>query len=140
MSNADFKRNFAKLLERAGNKAEMVIRKTALELQTSMVEMSPVDTGRFKGNWQSGIGGINYDTSAAFDKTGTGTIGRTYTSLQGWKPGQTIFLTNSMPYARVLEYGRKNGKPGSMQATNGMVRITVLNYGHALRNTVAEMK
>lgn len=125
--NSDFKRDFAKLLAKVGAKAELVVRKTALELQSSMVRMSPVDTGRFKSNWQAGTGTANTDTSAA---AGSDAKGRTATVLQGWKPGQTIFLTNSLPYARRLEFG------WSKQAPAGMVRLTVQNYSRALAEAV----
>lgn len=132
--NESFKRDFAALLKKAGDKAEMVVRKTALELQSSMIEMSPVDTGRFKGNWQCGVGGVNTDTSSGEDKSGSGAIGRTQATLEGWKPGQTIALTNSLPYARRLEYG------WSKQAPGGMVRLTVQNYSAALAKAVASIQ
>ena len=135
-----FAADLNKLCERAGEKAALVVRRTALELQSGMIERSPVDVGRFKGNWQCGIGMINTDTSQGEDKSGQGTLGRTATTLQGWQPGQSIVLSNSLPYARVLEYGRANGKPGSLQAPNGMVRITVQNYSEALRNAVAQIR
>ena len=129
IDNEAFKRDFAKILQKAGDKAEMVVRKTALQLQSSMIEMSPVDTGRFRGNWQCGIGSINAN---AGDAPHSDALGRTVAKLPEWKVGKTIWLTNSLPYAHVLEFGRENGKPGSMQAPNGMVRITVQNYATAL--------
>lgn len=134
MSNAAFKRHFAALLKKAGDKAEIVVRKTALELQGGMIEMSPVDTGRFKGNFQCGIGAVNAYTESAEDKTGASAIGRTRAAMSGWKPGQTIMLTNSLPYARRLEYGWSNQAPG------GMVRLTVQNYSRALAKAVASTK
>ena len=140
MSNADFKANFAKLLAKAGAKAEIVVRKMALELQTSMVERSPVDTGRFKGNWQCGVSAVNTQVADKEDKTPLGSFGpddsvlRTDTTLKGWKAGQTIFLSNSLPYSRKLEYGH------SKQAAQGMVRLTVQNFELALAKAVQEIK
>lgn len=131
MSFAD---SLNKICKRAGDKAEMVVRKTALELQSQMIERSPVDTGRFKGNWQCGIGSMNADTNAAPDKSGQGALGRTAAVLQGWKPGQTIVLSNSLPYAKRLELG------WSKQAPAGVVRLTVQNYSAALANAVAGLK
>lgn len=131
MSNADFKQNFAKLLEKAGNKAELVVRKTALELQSSMIAMSPVDSGRFRSNWMAGVGVANTDTGAA---PGTDALGRTGAVLTGWRPGQTILLTNSLSYGRKLEAG------SSKQAPSGFVRLTVQNYSAALAKAVAELK
>ena len=73
VSNADFKANFAKLLAAAGAKAELVVRRTALELQSEMIARSPVDTGRFKSNWNAATGAANTDTSAA---PGSDALGR----------------------------------------------------------------
>lgn len=129
--NADFKRNFSALLKRAGDKAELVVRKVAIELQSSMILKSPVDTGRFRANWQCGIGAMNTSISAP---PGTDAKGRTATALQGWKPGQTIWLTNSLPYSRRLEYG------WSKQAPGGMVRMSIQEYGRYLKKVVSELQ
>ena len=126
-----FAADLNKLCKRAGDKAEMVVRKTALELQSGMIEMSPVKSGRFKSNWTCGVGAVNPDTSAA---PGTDAEGRTRTVLEGWKPGQTIFLTNSLPYARRLENG------WSKQAPSGVVRLTVQAYSQALKAAVESIK
>ena len=131
-----FAANLNKLCERAKDKAHIVVRKTAFELQGMM---SPVDTGRFRSNWAVGLGAINTSTDAAPDKTGDAAKGRAQAALQGWKPGQTIYLSNSLPYARILEYGRANGRPGSLQAPHGMVRITVQRYSEALENAVNQI-
>ena len=134
-SNASFKADFAKLLQKAGDKVAILIQKTCLELQTSMVEMAPVDSGRFKNNWQVGLGSINTDTSAPPDKSGTGSISRAKAALVNWKAGETIYLTNSLPYAYRLEY-----EGWSKQAPSGFVRLTVQNYAQALKKAVESIK
>jgi len=131
MSNEAFRRRFGEIIKKVGDKAEVVVRKTALELQTSMVEKSPVDTGRFRNNWFCGIGSINQNIT---DAVGNESVTRTAQALTAWKPGQTIFLTNSLPYSRPLEYG------WSKQAPQGMVRLTVVEYSRALRRVVEGMK
>lgn len=140
MSNAALKSDFAKILKKAGDKADMVVRKTALELQKSMVQMSPVDTGRFKGNWQAGIGSMNTGTGSSSDITPLGeydpskALNTTQTVLEGWKPGQTIWLTNSMAYANRLEYG------WSKQAASGMVRLSVQNFAASVKKSADSIK
>lgn len=129
-----FAENLNKLCARAGEKAELVVRRAALELQSGMIEKSPVDTGRFKGNWQVGVGQLNADTNQAADKSGQGALGRTAVALETWKPGQTIFLSNSLPYARRLEDG------WSQQAPSGMVRLTVQAYTDAVRKAAESVK
>ena len=119
-----FAADLNKLCERAGEKAALVVRRAALELQSGMIERSPVDTGRFKGNWQC----------QGEDKSGQGALGRTATTLQGWTPGQTIVLSNSLPYAKRLENG------WSDQAPSGIVRLTVQAYSDAVKRAVESSK
>ena len=132
--NAVFKKNFAALLKRAGDKVDTVVRKTALELQSELIRRSPVDTGRFRSNWNCGLGTINTITTDSVDKEGSGTLARTQATLGSWKPGDMIYLTNSLPYARPLEYGH------SKQAPSGMVRLTVTDYSLTLQKMIATTK
>lgn len=128
MSFAD---DLAKYCQAAGNKIDLVVRKSALELQASMIAKSPVDTGRFKSNWQCGLGGINPDTTAT---AGSDALGRTEVVLQAYKPGQSIWLTNNLPYAKRLENG------WSQQAPSGMVRLTVQDFKYAVKRAADAMK
>lgn len=130
VSNAKFRADFARLMHKAGDRADLVVRKAALTLHTSMVERSPVDTGRFKGNWNTSINTVNTATSAQADKSGAGAIAGNVRMMASWKAGQTIYMTNSLPYAQRLEYGY------SVQAPGGMVRLTVQNFQRAIAEAV----
>ncbi len=91
--------------------------------------------GRFRANWQVGIGAMNSDTSAAPDKTGAAALARGNAAIGTWQPGSgTIYLTNSLPYALPLEYGY------SQQAPSGMVRLTVQDFDIYVRKALAETK
>ena len=127
MSNAAFKANFSKLIQKVVDKADAVVRLTALDLQKSMVTLSPVDTGRFRNNWQCGVGAVNTEIGSTDDP-----IGRTVSVLPSWKPGQTIWLSNSMPYANRLEHG------WSGQAPAGMVKLTIQRYSDYLEKAVKD--
>lgn len=146
MSNAAFKANFAKVLEKVGKDAEQVVRATALDLLKDMIMMSPVDKGTFKGNWQCGIGSINYGTGLRADTTPlksydpSAALGTANGTMNTWRIGETIYMTNSMSYSRVLEYGRANGMPGSIQAPNGMVRISVQNLESHMKKAAEQIK
>ncbi len=117
-------------------KADMatVVRKTALSLGESMVLMSPVDTGRFRGNWQYGADAINTSTGGADDKSGRTSLNRIQAGIRGWKPGQTIYITNSLVYGPRLEAG------WSKQAPAGFVRVSVANYQQYIADAIASVK
>lgn len=129
-----FKEDFAKMMKRAAGREDELIRATALGLGAAMVTKSPVDTGRFKGNWQYGANAVNVTTSSAEDKTGASSIGRISAGLSTWTRGSKIYITNSLPYAKRLEYDA-----WSNQATAGMVRISVMEFKSMVRATAAAL-
>jgi hypothetical protein len=100
-----------------------VVRRITLVLYRRVILRSPVDTGRFRGNWQCGIGSIPEGVLAALDPSGQAAVARMTAEVAHFNPGQVIILVNNLPYAIPLEYGH------SKQAPGGMVRITVAEFG-----------
>lgn len=94
-------------------------RALALDLFSVIMVRSPVDTGRFRGNWQIDISVPALAALERFDKPGQATILEETQKLVLWKLGQTISFRNNVPYSVRLEYGY------SGQAPNGMIRITI---------------
>lgn len=116
-----------KAIEKAKDQAELAVKKITLDLFKNVIMKSPVDTGRFRANWNSAIGQADYSTSEATDKSGAQSVNRAASTVAQYKLSESsMFLTNNLPYAGVLEFGRANGKPGSMQAPNGMVRLSMM--------------
>ena len=103
-------------------KIETAIRKIALDVFSEVILMTPVDTGRARGNWQVSIGTIPGGTLELDDKAGTATIGKVQAETLGLKAGQTIYLVNNLEYISALEFGH------SKQAPAGMVRLTVQRW------------
>ncbi|WP_342049878.1 MULTISPECIES: HK97 gp10 family phage protein [unclassified Cupriavidus] len=131
--NDEFRRKFAAFVQRAKDNQEIVVRKVGLDLMTSLVLKSPVDTGRFRGNWQ-----VQYNlapsTVPTLDKSGGPTIAAANGALQTVVIGQTFYLVNHLPYAQRLEYG------WSKQAPAGMVRLTLSEYDAYLTRVVGDLK
>lgn len=113
-----FAADLARFVEKAGRNADAVVRNVTLEAANSVIEMSPVDTGRFRANWQHGSGAVNAATSEAVDPSGQQSKSRIAGSLAAVKAGGVEYITNNLPYAERLEYGY------SQQAPAGMVRVT----------------
>lgn len=93
---------------------------TALDLMNRIVEKTPVDTGRARGNWQLAAGtaaegevanaeGLTPSTIMhdAEQKTASVTI------------GEDIWISNNLPYIEALEEGH------SLQAPHGMVALSL---------------
>lgn len=87
---------------------------------TGIVRKSPVDTGRFRGNWITSVGGVSGATFDRVDPSGSLSINEGAGSLMGYPNTMpTIYLQNNLPYANRLENG------WSRQAPGGMVALTV---------------
>lgn len=135
--SADLK-HFAEATKRNLNDA---VRGVVLELGTRIVQRSPVDTGRFRGNWQIAAGGPDIRTNEPFDKQALGsppsaaTFARWQGEVQAATIGSTFYITNSLPYARKLEY-----EGWSSQAPAGMVRVTVVEYGQIIQQVINKAK
>jgi hypothetical protein len=139
-----FKQDFAAMMKRAAGREDQLVRMSALGLGTAVVNRSPVDSGRFRGNWQYGAGQVNFDINSPEDKTGASSIGRIAVGLQGWKRGETIYITESLPYSRKLEYGLYGNGPKttggySTQAVGGMVRISVMEFKANIKKQAASL-
>lgn len=105
-----------------GGLAEQAVRKIVLDMFSGVILMSPVDTGRFRGNWQPAAGNMPTGTVELLDKDGTVVIAKVQGEVSGLKVGDTIFMVNNLPYGPALETGH------SKQAPVGMVGLTVQRF------------
>lgn len=133
MALGSFELDIARFVEKAKGNVDLVVRKVALDLFKRVIMKSPVDTGRFRGNWQVAIGSIPAGTLQIDDKAGTATIAKVTAATMRLQAGQVITLVNNLVYARALEYGH------SKQAPNGMVRLTVTEYGAIVNRAAADL-
>ena len=123
-----FALNLAKQIEAAKDKAELVAKKLTIELFSRVIEKSPVDTGRFRANWNCSIGSPDLSTSESTDPSGRSAISKATSTVVSYTLNdQSVFLTNNLPYADRLENG------WSKQAPNGMVRLSVMEIQNSVR-------
>jgi hypothetical protein len=94
-------------------------RMLVLEALRRIVERTPVDTGRAKGNWQVTIAAPAAAAIEAFDKDGAETIQKGLAAIAGLKPYQVVWISNNVDYIEFLEDG------SSKQAPRGMCRLTI---------------
>ena len=133
MAVESFSLQIEKWTEETQKRVTLAVRKIALDVFERIILKSPVDTGRFRGNWQVQIGSIPTGTLEIDDKSGQVTLAKAQAEVLGVKAGDTIFLINNLPYARRLEYGWSN------QAPEGMVRTTVAEYQPIVDQVVREI-
>lgn len=100
-------------------KMETVARRATLEVFSSVVKKSPVDTGRFKANWNVSASNPDYSVTSSVAQSRGEQQAREALVLP---VGGVVYLSNGLPYARRLEYG------WSKQAPSGMVRTSVIEF------------
>lgn len=113
----------AVIAQRSAEKAEKVVRSSIFEVGNRIVTRSPVDTGLFRASWLTGIDGL--------ENKGAGAISQ---NAQNFSIGQTLYFTNSLPYAEKLEYG------SSQQAPSGMVRISAAEFDSIAEQVIMQLR
>lgn len=79
-----------------------------------VIERTPVDTGRARGNWQVSEGAPVLTTVDTTDKSGGQTLRNGTGAIAALKPYTAAFITNNLRYIEVLEYGLYP-RPGDKQ-------------------------
>ena len=142
---AGFSLDVSAFCEKAKKNPETVMRAVSIKLFSAIIKGSPVDTGRFRMNWQasgsSPASGTIPGTDVSGDKASSDA--NFVTATADW---QDLTLTNNLPYSEVLEFG---GYPGdgpntiggySKQAPAGMVRVNITRFNTLLNEEAAKVK
>ncbi len=138
-----------KIAEKTKERANFIVSKIVTDISTELVEKSPVGDGkywqsapppgyvggRFRGNWNLGVGEADGSTTEAIDAGGAVTIAKIVGKMPADASGKVFFITNSLPYAIALEEGHS-----PRQAPNGMVAITVLEFEPIVRAAAESIK
>lgn len=134
MASNGFSLNITEWAKQTTADIETVVRKTAIDMFGRIIMRSPVDTGRFRNNWYVSIGGPSSRTTENVDPSGSNAMARVAEAAARYKLGDTIYMTNSLPYAWRLETG------WSKQAPAGMVGITVAEFQQIFNRSAKSTK
>lgn len=129
-----FSADISRWVQKAEGNMDAVVRQAVVLASQSIVSMSPVDTGRFRANWNYSVGAPDESTSLWVDPTGGRTIRKIIAQSRSAKAGHVYYLTNALPYAQRLENG------WSKQAPQGMVKLTVMDLPRRLEAYAASLK
>lgn len=108
--------DFTKATEKA---IDDTLREVVIEVGSSVVMLSPVLTGRFRGNWQLTMGTPSNFSLINYDVTGDSTIRELVQKAQTFTAGQVAWIVNNLTYGPLIETGNH-----STQAPKGVVRVT----------------
>lgn len=123
-------KEFAEKTERNVNDVKQTV---AIDLFGSIIKSSPVDTGRFRGNWNASIGSPDLSVSESADVSGQSSTSEMTKTITTSTVNDSLFMSNNLPYAERLEYG------WSKQAPSGMVRINIARFQAAIQKAIAKL-
>lgn len=125
-----FAESLAAFAEQTKEAIDDVFREVVIEIGTSVIRLSPVDTGRFKGNWQFTVGAPSNQSMDTFDKAGHETIATLVAEVGKLEAGQVAYIVNNLVYGIPLEYGHSD------QAPAGMVQITLARFQQIVEEAI----
>lgn len=141
-----FEQSINNFIAKAKKNPELVVRQVTIKLYSQIIMASPVDTGRFRMNWQPSVNTPATGVLEGFDKSGALSIARATGFVQNSPEWDEFRFTNNLPYAEVIEFG---GYPGngpntvggfSQQAPQGVVRVTVRRFQKLIDEAAARMR
>ena len=120
------------------NGLEDVIEIFGGKVQEALVKASPVDTGRFRGNWQVTANRPPLYALNNYDRDGSDTIAEGKRALHAIMSGggavRSIHFSNMLIYANALEYGH------SKQAPAGVVGIVAARLRSFMAQAIRESR
>jgi len=97
-----------------------------MEALRRVVQKTPVDTGRAKGNWQVGVGESPAGELDTTDPGGEATIQKGNAKIKGLGAFGTCHITNNLPYIVGLEDGHSAKGSHMVESTLNELAETLL--------------
>lgn len=126
---AGFSIPLAQLAAKMKLDVETVARKSTLDVFRAVALRSPVDTGRFRANWNVSYGVPDTTTTASTDQT---RANREAAKALTLPLGSVTYMVNALPYAAKLENGY------SKQAPIGFVKLSALEFSEYVQRAIAK--
>lgn len=144
----DFAADISRIVNLTQEKLKKFERGVVIGIGESLVERSPVGDptnwaastpvppgyvgGRFRANWQYGLGSAPSGDLPDIDATGEVSRQRIMSGVSSIaQAGNVHYVINNLPYAQALEDGWSN------QAPEGMVKLTMIAAQTIINNAVA---
>lgn len=140
---ADFLDTINRWVEETETRVDDILQTIVIKVGESVVRLSPVDTGRFRGNWQLTIDSLAGSSLLRYDQDGQSTINEIASKANSFTAGQVAYIQNHVLYGDDLEWGNYNGPTAkvtdegfSRQAPSGMVRVTEAEFMNIVNEAV----
>ena len=132
--------NSREVMRQLRAQTDRVVRTVALASLRSVILLTPVDTGRARGNWKVGVNeldtSVDYEGGPKGARAANGSAATAHAlnkgsgKIGGFGAGKRVTIANGLPYASALEFGHS-------QQASGMVRKTAARVPAFVRAAVA---
>jgi hypothetical protein len=137
-----FAADISRFVNKTGIRADEVLRSIALQGLRGVVQRTPVDTGRCRASWRVAINQADASVEPEIKKgkdqpapvDASAVIGEGSGIIAAAKFGDSIYITNNLPYAPALEQGH------SQQAPAGMLAVTFAELENAVSQMVGSVQ
>lgn len=112
-----FESDMQRIIQQTNVRMNTFVRYIIMGVMREVVRKSPVDTGRFKGNWQYGMDSMPSGELSTVDPSGSFTLNAIMRQIPSEAVGHVHYIVNNLPYAQALEDGHSTqSPPGNMVA------------------------
>lgn len=140
---ANFLDTINEWVEATEKRIDETLQTITIKVGESVIMLSPVDTGRFRGNWQLTIDSTSANSLVRYDQDGSSTLAMLAAKANSFTAGQVAYIQNHVLYGHDLEWGTYNGPTQkvtaegfSTQAPAGMVRVTEADFIRIVNDAV----
>lgn len=134
--NDKFRAGMKNTIAKAQATPAIFMKELLVEISDRLVMKSPVDKGRFINNWMVGNGAIDTTTNENTTEKNAAILKNSLEINSIKINGQTIYITNSLPYAYRLEYEGWS----KVKTPAGMVRVTLAELNSITNKVAFEVK
>lgn len=128
-----FSLDVSKFVAKANKNVDTVVRSVSIKLFSAIIKASPVDTGRFRMNWQTSGPIPAQGMTTQTDPSGNLAISNATKYITANSISEYT-MANNLPYAERLEYG------WSKQAPVGMIRVNVARFQTLIDQEAAKVR
>lgn len=130
-----FSLDVTRFIEDSLNAIEAVAKDIIIEIGESVVTLTPVKTGRLKGNWQMTVGSPSMHSLIRYDFRGHETLEDINKGAMSFTAGQIAYIVNNLSYAGFIEDGGSRYK-----APEGMVKPTMAKFNFIIGEAIKKYK
>ena len=109
-----------------------VMKNTALVVDQAVVLATPVDTGRARSNWITELNQPTSEIVPASDRSGQGAISQGAAVIAQARQGNTIHITNNLPYISRLNNGYSAQAPASFVEQAIQIGVNAIRHARGL--------